>query len=158
MEKIASFQIDHTRLLPGVYVSRQDTFGETMLTTFDLRFKAPNREPVMDMPVMHTLEHLVATYLRSRAEWGKRVVYVGPMGCRTGMYIIFEGKLSSADVLLLLVETFDWLLSFEGTIPGAAPEDCGNWREHNLDMTKFEAKRYVEILKRAGKENLNYPE
>ncbi|MDR1215199.1 MAG: S-ribosylhomocysteine lyase [Treponema sp.] len=158
MEKIASFQIDHTRLLPGVYVSRQDAFGETILTTFDLRFKAPNREPVIDMPVMHTLEHLVATYLRSQAEWGKRVVYVGPMGCRTGMYIIFEGKFSSADVLPLLIETFDWILDFEGAIPGAAPEDCGNWREHNLDMTKFEAKRYVKILKQAGKENLNYPE
>ncbi|MDR0411753.1 MAG: S-ribosylhomocysteine lyase [Treponema sp.] len=158
MEKIASFQIDHTCLLPGVYVSRQDTFGEITLTTFDLRFKAPNREPVMDMPVMHTLEHLVATYLRSHAEWGKRVVYVGPMGCRTGMYIIFEGKLSSVDVLPLMVEMFDWILDFEGTIPGAAPEDCGNWREHNLDMTKFEAGRYVETLKHASKENLNYPE
>ncbi|MDR0645403.1 MAG: S-ribosylhomocysteine lyase [Treponema sp.] len=157
MEKIASFQIDHTRLVPGVYVSRQDVFGGTTLTTFDLRFKTPNREPVMDVPVMHTLEHLVATYVRSHTEWGKRVVYVGPMGCRTGMYAIFEGNIGSAEILPLLTETFDWILSFEGPVPGAAPEDCGNWREHNLEMTKFEVKRYVETLKHAGKENLNYP-
>lgn len=157
MEKIASFQVDHIRLQPGVYVSRRDEFGGTAVTTFDLRFKAPNREPVMDIPAMHTLEHLGATFLRSHKDWAKRVVYFGPMGCRTGFYVILEGNLTSQDALPLLRELFEWVLAFEGEIPGAKPAECGNYSEQNLNMAKWEAQRYLAILKKPGPENLNYP-
>jgi S-ribosylhomocysteine lyase len=157
MEKIASFQVDHTRLKAGLYVSRIDSFGDVVLTTFDARFKKPNIEPVIDMPALHTLEHLMATYLRNHAQWGSRVVYMGPMGCRTGVYIILEGKLASADVLPLLIDTLRWVANFDGDIPGAVPADCGNWREHNLDIAKYEAARYLAVLEHAGPENLNYP-
>ncbi|MDR0553572.1 MAG: S-ribosylhomocysteine lyase [Treponema sp.] len=158
MEKIASFQIDHLRLKPGIYVSRKDRFGGTILTTFDLRFKEPNQEPVIDMPALHTIEHLGATFLRSHKEWGSRVVYFGPMGCRTGCYLILEGELDSAGILPLIREMLDWIALFEGPIPGAAAAECGNWREQNLDMAHWEARRYAAILKNPGKENLNYPE
>jgi S-ribosylhomocysteine lyase len=157
MEKIASFQVDHLRLKPGVYVSRQDKFGDTVLTTFDLRFKEPNKEPVIDVPALHTLEHLGATFLRSHKGWANRVVYFGPMGCRTGFYLILEGKLSSSDALPLIRELADWIIAFEGAIPGAAPEECGNWKEQNLDMAQWETKRYAAILKNPSPENLNYP-
>jgi S-ribosylhomocysteine lyase len=157
MEKIASFQVDHLRLKPGVYVSRQDRFGDTVLTTFDLRFKEPNKEPVLDQPALHTLEHLAATFLRSHKEWANRTVYFGPMGCRTGFYIIFEGKLESKDILPVLRELFDWVLAFEGAIPGAAPAECGNYLEQNLAVAKWEAKRYAELLKNPAHENLHYP-
>jgi S-ribosylhomocysteine lyase len=158
MEKIASFQMDHLRLKPGVYVSRTDRFRDTTLTTFDLRFKQPNREPVMDQPVLHTIEHLGATFLRSHKVWGPKVVYLGPMGCRTGFYLIFEGELKPEDILPPLREMLDWIEKFEGPIPGAAAADCGNWREHNLDMAKWEARLYAAVLRNPGKENLNYPE
>ncbi|MDR2552050.1 MAG: S-ribosylhomocysteine lyase [Treponema sp.] len=158
MEKIASFQIDHLRLKPGLYVSRRDRFGDTMLTTFDLRFKAPNREPVMDMPALHTIEHLGATFLRSHGEWGKRIVYFGPMGCRTGCYLVLEGDLDSPAALPLIREMLDWIGSFDGPIPGAAPAECGNWQEQNLGMAKWEAARYAAVLKNPGRENLNYPD
>jgi S-ribosylhomocysteine lyase len=157
MEKIASFQVDHLRLKPGLYVSRRDKFGGTALTTFDLRFKEPNKEPVIDVPALHTIEHLGATFLRSHKDWASRTVYFGPMGCRTGCYAIFEGDLSSEDLLPLVREMLDWILAFEGPIPGAAASECGNWREQNLDMAKWEARRYAEVLKNAGRENLNYP-
>jgi S-ribosylhomocysteine lyase len=157
MEKIASFQVDHLRLKPGVYVSRKDRFGETVLTTFDLRFKQPNQEPVIDMPALHTLEHLGATFLRSHKEWGSRMVYFGPMGCRTGFYLILEGDRDSPGVLPLLRELLDWIAAFEGPIPGAAAAECGNWQEQNLNMAKWEAARYAALLKNPGKENLNYP-
>lgn len=157
MEKIASFQIDHLRLKPGLYVSRKDRFGETALTTLDLRFKEPNKEPVMDMPALHTIEHLGATFLRSHEEWGKRIVYFGPMGCRTGFYVILEGDISSSDALPLIQEMLVFMQSFEGAIPGASPAECGNWREQNLEMAKWEAGRYASVLKKASKENLNYP-
>ncbi|MDR2518193.1 MAG: S-ribosylhomocysteine lyase, partial [Spirochaetaceae bacterium] len=117
MEKIASFQIDHLRLKPGVYVSRKDRFGGTVLTTFDLRFKEPNKEPVIDMPALHTLEHLGATFLRSHKEWGKQIVYFGPMGCRTGFYLIAEGDLCSEDILAVLREMLRWIQGFAGAIP-----------------------------------------
>jgi S-ribosylhomocysteine lyase len=146
------------RLLPGVYVSRHVKFDSTWITTFDLRFKAPNREPVMDMPVMHTLEHLCATFLRNDPKWSKKIVYFGPMGCRTGCYWLVEGKHESEDVLPVLKDMLDWIAAFEGDIPGAAPADCGNWREHNLDMAKYEAKKYAGVLKNAGPENLKYPQ
>jgi S-ribosylhomocysteine lyase len=157
MEKIASFQIDHLKLNPGLYVSRKDRFGGATLTTFDLRFKQPNSEPVIDMPALHTIEHLGATFLRSHKEWAGQVVYFGPMGCRTGCYMILEGDLSSADVLPLVREMLDWIAAFEGPIPGAAPAECGNWQEQNLDMARWEAKRYAGVLKNPAKENLNYP-
>ncbi|WP_010257819.1 S-ribosylhomocysteine lyase [Treponema primitia] len=157
MEKIASFQIDHIRLLPGLYVSRQDKFGDTILTTFDMRFKQPNKEPVIDMPALHTIEHLGATFLRSHKDWANKTVYFGPMGCRTGFYVILEGKRSSTEVLPLIIELMDWIQAFEGDIPGAAPGECGNYSEQNLNMAKWEAARYGALLKKAGKENLNYP-
>ena len=157
MEKIASFQVDHLRLKPGVFVSRKDRFGVLVLTTFDLRFKEPNKEPVMDMPALHTIEHLGATFLRSHKEWGNRVVYFGPMGCRTGFYLILEGDRSSQEILPLLGEMTDWILKFEGAIPGAAPAECGNWQEQNLDMAQWEVRRYAEMLQHPATDNLNYP-
>ncbi|GHV70456.1 S-ribosylhomocysteine lyase [Spirochaetia bacterium] len=158
MEKIASFQVDHLRLKPGVFVSRKDRFGETVLTTFDLRFREPNKEPVIDQPALHTIEHLGATFLRSHKTWANRVVYFGPMGCRTGFYVILEGDHSSADVLPLLREMLDWMIAFSGPIPGAAAAECGNWQEQNLNMAQWEARRYAKILENPAKENLNYPE
>jgi len=157
MKKISSFQVDHLRLKPGVFVSRQDKFGKTVLTTFDLRFKEPNKEPVIDQPALHTIEHLGATFLRSHKEWGPKTVYFGPMGCRTGFYVIFEGEYKSEDVLPLLKEMFEWVNKFEGEIPGASPAECGNWQEQNLDMAKWECKRYAAILKKPAGENLEYP-
>ena len=157
MEKIASFQIDHLKLKPGLYVSRQDRFGDTVITTFDMRFKEPNKEPVMDNPALHTIEHLGATFLRSHKEWAGRTVYFGPMGCRTGFYVIFEGKLSSEEALPIIREMIEFVTAFEGSIPGASPAECGNWSEQNLNMAKWEAARYLEILKNPGRENLNYP-
>jgi S-ribosylhomocysteine lyase len=158
MEKIASFQIDHLRLKPGLYVSRKDRFGQTILTTFDLRLKEPNKEPVIDMPALHTIEHLGATFLRSHREWADRTVYFGPMGCRTGFYVILEGDRTSPEVLPLIREMLDWITAFEGPIPGAAAAECGNWQEQNLDMAKWEARRYAEVLKAPGADRLNYPQ
>ncbi|MDR1867977.1 MAG: S-ribosylhomocysteine lyase [Treponema sp.] len=157
MEKIASFTVDHIRLSRGVFVSRIDRFGDTVLTTFDLRFKEPNREPVIDMPVMHTFEHLGATFLRSHTVWGHSIVYFGPMGCRTGFYLIVAGAYKSVDILPLIQEMLEWIIHFEGDIPGAAPSDCGNWREHNLEMTRYEAVRYQEVLQKPAEHNLRYP-
>jgi S-ribosylhomocysteine lyase len=158
MEKIASFTIDHLRLVSGLFVSRRDQFGSTIITTFDLRFKTPNKEPVMDMPALHTIEHLGATFLRSHKEWAKRVVYFGPMGCRTGFYLIMEGDLTSGDVLPLVREMLGFMEQFSGAIPGAIAIECGNWQEQNLDMAKWEAARYNAVLKNAQHENLHYPE
>lgn len=158
MEKIASFRIDHIRLARGVFVSRRDQFGPTVLTTFDLRLKEPNREPVIDVPALHTLEHLGATFLRSHPVWGKRTVYFGPMGCRTGLYVVFEGSMTSADALPIVREMFDWMASYAGEIPGASAAECGNWRDQNLDMAKWEAERYLQVLRAPKSENLNYPE
>ncbi|MDR2194543.1 MAG: S-ribosylhomocysteine lyase [Treponema sp.] len=157
MEKIASFQVDHLRLKPGVYVSRRDRFGDAVLTTFDLRFKEPNKEPVIDLGALHTLEHLGATFLRSHAEWAARTAYFGPMGCRTGFYVIFEGTLESTDILPVLREMFDWILAFEGAIPGASPAECGNYLEQNLPMAQWEAARYAALLKKPAYENVHYP-
>ena len=157
MEKIASFQIDHERLLPGLYVSRKDKFGGTTITTFDMRFKAPNKEPVIDVPALHTLEHLCATFLRSHATWADKTVYFGPMGCRTGCYVIFEGDRTSEEVRPLIVEMMDWIGAFQSDIPGAHPAECGNYLEQNLNMAKWEAARYGALLKKAAPENLRYP-
>ena len=153
-----SFQINHTTLLPGIYVSRKDIFDDTVITTFDLRFKKPNREPVMDMPVMHSFEHLGAIYLRTNEEWASRTIYFGPMGCRTGFYVIFEGDLSPQDILPLMKKMLDWILAYEGDVIGAKPKECGNWREHNLEMAQFETRLWAEVLKNAGPQNFVYPE
>ncbi len=145
MEKIASFTVDHTRLLPGLYLSRTDKNGGTAVSTFDLRFVAPNREPVIDMPALHTIEHLGATFLRNSAR-KEEVVYFGPMGCRTGFYLLMFGELSAQSVLPLVADMCDFILSFEGEIPGARPEECGNWREQNLETAKFYVKKYLGEL------------
>lgn len=157
MEKIASFQVDHLRLKPGVYVSRKDKFDSVVITTFDLRFKEPNKEPVLDQPALHTIEHLCATFLRSHKDWSRKVVYFGPMGCRTGFYIIMEGDLQSADILPLLLEMYEWIDTFEGEIPGATAAECGNWREQNIDMAKLECFKYAALLRKATRENFEYP-
>jgi S-ribosylhomocysteine lyase len=157
MERIASFGMDHERLLPGLYVSRKDHFGDVCITTFDMRMKMPNREPVIDQPVMHTFEHLAATYMRNDPTWGPKMVYFGPMGCRTGSYFILAGDLEAHDVLKLVIDTLEWILKFEGEIPGAKPGECGNYLEHNLAMTKYESAKYLEVLKNATEANFTYP-
>lgn len=157
MEKIASFQVDHLRLKPGVYVSRKDKYDNVVITTFDLRLKEPNKEPVIDQPALHTIEHLCATFLRSHKDWSPKVIYFGPMGCRTGFYVILEGDYKSADILPLLVEMAEWIEKFEGAIPGASAVECGNWQDQNLDMAKWEWRRYASILKNPSKGNLEYP-
>jgi len=157
MEKIASFTIDHLKLKPGLYVSRKDKYNDTVITTFDLRYKEPNKEPVMDQPALHTIEHLGATFLRSHNEWQNKIVYFGPMGCRTGFYLILEGDYNSKDILPLLLEMYKWIEQFQGDIPGASAVECGNWREQNIDMAKWECRRYAAVLQNAGKENLEYP-
>jgi S-ribosylhomocysteine lyase len=157
MEKITSFQVDHLRLKPGVFVSRKDKYGDVVITTFDLRFKEPNKEPVLDQPALHTIEHLCATFLRSNKEWCVKIVYFGPMGCRTGFYVILEGDYNSKDVLPLLREMFEWIEKFDGQIPGASAAECGNWREQNIEMAKWESNKYAGILRSPKKENLEYP-
>ncbi len=157
MEKIASFTVDHIRMKRGIFVSRKDRFGETILTTFDIRMKEPNREPVLDVPAAHTIEHLGATFLRSHPQWGSRVVYFGPMGCRTGFYVILEGNLSSLDVLSLITDMYRWISTYIDEIPGATAGECGNWRDHNLDMARWEALRFLDVLKKPLPENLEYP-
>lgn len=159
MEKIASFTIDHTTLLRGIYVSRKDHVGDQTITTFDIRMKEPNRMPVMNTAEMHTLEHLVATYLRNDKEWADKIIYVGPMGCRTGMYILFAGDYESRDVAGVITKSFEFIRDFEGEIPGAAPGDCGNYLDHNLEMTKYVSREYLdEVLYQLKEENLVYPE
>ncbi len=158
MEKIASFKIDHERLKRGIYVSRSDRVGAETLTTFDLRMTEPNREPVMNTAEIHALEHLGATYLRNREEWKERVIYFGPMGCRTGFYLIMAGEMTSRDILPLMCEMFAFVKDFEGEVPGADSVSCGNCLDINLPMAKHLAKKYLEeVLLTAREENLNYP-
>ena len=145
MEKIASFQVNHLNLLPGLYTSRIDRSGGTAVTTFDLRMTAPNREPVLDQPALHTIEHLGATFLRNSARKDE-VVYFGPMGCRTGFYLLLFGEHTPEDVFPLVLEMCDFILAFEGDIPGAKPEECGNFSEQNLSMAKYYIARYREAL------------
>ena len=153
MEKISSFRVDHDRLLPGLYVSRRDEKNGTVITTFDMRMTAPNREPVVDMPALHTIEHLGATYLRN-SERKNDIVYFGPMGCRTGCYIVMFGDLIPEDVLPLVTDMCDFILAFEGEIPGARPEQCGNYSEQNLNMAKYYISRYKDKL--LGERNFVY--
>ena len=155
MDRIASFTINHLDLMPGLYVSRRDAKGDCVTITFDLRITAPNREPVVDTPALHTIEHLAATYLRN-SEKKDDVIYFGPMGCRTGCYLVMFGNLDSEDVLDLVLEMCDFIIGFEGEIPGAAPEQCGNYQEQNLDMAKYYIKKYKDAL--VNDRHLVYPE
>ena len=158
MEKIASFTIDHIRLLIGLYVSRVDMAGDTAITTFDIRMTRPNAEPVMDTAAIHAIEHLGATFLRNDPAWKDRVLYFGPMGCRTGFYLLLSGKLSSAEILPLIRDAFRFIAGFEGEIPGASARDCGNFLDMNLPMARYHAQKYIrEVLENPVPERLNYP-
>ena len=159
MEKIPSFTIDHNRLKRGIYVSRQDNVGNEIVTTFDIRMKEPNREPVLQPEAIHTIEHLAATYLRNDPEWKNSIIYWGPMGCLTGNYLLMKGNLKSADIVELMRRTFRFIADYEGEIPGAAPKDCGNYLLHNLPLARLEARKFVEeVLDKITKENLIYPQ
>ena len=144
METIASFTVDHMRLLPGVYVSRKDSTGHDIVTTFDIRMTRPNDEPVMNTAEIHTIEHLGATFLRNHKTMGEKIVYFGPMGCRTGFYLILAGDYESDDIIPLVREMFEFIRTFEGDVPGAAPNECGNYLDMNLPMAKFLADKYLE--------------
>ena len=144
MEKIASFLVNHLVLEPGIYVSRKDRFRDTVITTFDIRLTAPNKEPVMNTAEVHTIEHLGATYLRNEENWKDRVVYFGPMGCRTGFYVLLEGDLESRDIVSLMKDMFVFIRDFEGEIPGAAARDCGNYLDQNLAMARWHAERFLK--------------
>lgn len=158
MEKITSFTIDHIRLVPGVYVSRKDQFNGTTITTFDLRMTSPNDEPVMNTAEVHTIEHLGATFLRNHTEYKDRMIYFGPMGCRTGFYLLLAGDYQSSDILPLMQEMFSFIASYEGEIPGASARDCGNWLDMNLPMAKYLAAKYLtEVLTDIQDDQLNYP-
>ena len=146
MEKIASFTIDHIKLQPGVYVSRKDKVGDSTVTTFDLRMTSPNEEPVMNTAEMHTIEHLGATFLRNHKDFGDKTVYFGPMGCRTGFYLLLAGDYESKDILPLVVEMYEFVRDFEGEVPGASPKDCGNYLDMNLGMAKYLAAKYLKVL------------
>ena len=159
MEKIASFTIDHIKLKPGVYVSRKDHVGSETITTFDLRMTSPNDEPVMNTAEVHTLEHLGATYLRNHPEYKDRVIYFGPMGCRTGFYLLLAGDYGSADIVPLMKEMFTFIAGYEGEIPGASARDCGNYLDMNLPMANYLAKKFLaEVLTDIQDSQLYYPE
>lgn len=160
MEKIASFTINHTKLLRGIYVSRKDKIaGGGIVTTFDIRMKRPNREPAISQPALHTIEHLAATFLRNNPEWSDKIVYWGPMGCCTGNYFLVQGDLQPQDILPLMTDTFKFISEYDGEIPGATANDCGNYMLHNLPMAKWEAKKYlVEVLENMTETNMHYPE
>lgn len=158
MEKIASFTVDHLRLLPGIYVSRKDTLESDVITTFDLRMTRPNFEPVMNTAEIHAIEHLGATYLRNHKEFGQKTIYFGPMGCRTGFYLLLKGDYESKDIVELMIELYKFIKDYEGEIPGQSPKDCGNYLDMNLGMAKYLADKYLEVLFNIGEENLIYPE
>lgn len=158
MKKIPSFTIDHNQLLPGIYVSRKDNVGNDVVTTFDIRMKAPNREPALHPGALHTIEHLAATYLRNNEEWQDRIVYWGPMGCLTGNYLLMKGDMKSEEIVKLMIDTFEFVANYDGVVPGTEPQDCGNYLLHNLPMARYEAKQYLKVLKNIKPENLNYPE
>ena len=158
MDKIPSFTIDHNKLLRGIYVSRVDVFNGVTITTFDIRMKEPNRQPVLGQTGLHTIEHLAATYLRNNDEWKDKIVYWGPMGCRTGNYLIIAGEYKSSDIVELIKNTFEFVRDFDGEIPGLAPKDCGDWTCHDLEDAKREAAIYInEVLSNIKEENLVYP-
>lgn len=159
MEKITSFTIDHIKLVPGFYVSRKDLAGNTTVTTFDIRVTNPNEEPVMNTAEIHTIEHLAATFLRNHANWKEKVLYFGPMGCRTGFYLLLTGDYDSKDILPLMKEMFQFISDYEGEVPGASAKDCGNYLDMNLPMAKWTARRYLtNVLENITKQQLIYPE
>ena len=161
MERIASFSVDHLLLEPGVYVSRIDRDPATgaAVTTFDLRLTTPNKEPVMNTAEMHTIEHLAATFLRNHKDYGSKTVYFGPMGCRTGFYLLLTGDYESRDIVPLMIEMWEFIRDFEGDVPGASARDCGNYLDMNLPMAKYLAKRYLEnVLYDIKEDRLVYPE
>ena len=158
MELIPSFSVDHTRIIHGIYESRVETLGEALVTTFDVRLKQPNAEPAIAPAAMHTMEHVIATYLRNDPVWKDQLIYWGPMGCLTGFYIIVKGRPAAADMYPVLLDAFCYMSDYEGAVPGATPENCGNYLMHDLPMAKWEAKRYVEYLINADKNRIfTYP-
>ncbi len=159
MKTIASFTVDHLRLLPGVYVSRKDSIGNETVTTFDIRMTRPNYEPVMNTAEVHTIEHLGATFLRNHAQYGEKTVYFGAMGCRTGFYLLLAGEYTSEDIVPLLKEMFSFIANFHGEVPGAAAVACGNYLDMNLPMARFLATKYLdEVLDKITPDRLNYPQ
>jgi S-ribosylhomocysteine lyase len=159
MEKIASFTINHIKLQPGVYVSRKDKVGAETITTFDLRMTSPNEEPVMNTAEVHTMEHLGATFLRNHKDYKDKVIYFGPMGCRTGFYMLLAGDLESRDVVPLVTEMYEFMRDFEGDVPGASAMDCGNYLDMNLNMAKLLAKNYLDkVLYGIKEDRLVYPQ
>ena len=157
MEKITSFTIDHIKLQPGLYVSRKDKVGAETVTTFDLRLTSPNEEPVMNTAEMHTIEHLAATYLRNEPVWKEKVLYFGPMGCRTGFYLLLAGDYTSQDVLELVKACFQFIADFRGEVPGASAKDCGNYLDMNLPMANFWGAKYAALLGNITPDRLVYP-
>ena len=157
MEKITSFTIDHIKLQPGLYVSRKDKVGTETVTTFDLRLTKPNEEPVLNTAEVHTIEHLAATYLRNDAQWKEKVLYFGPMGCRTGFYLLLAGDLSSDAILPLVTGCFKFIAEYEGEIPGATAKDCGNYKDMDLRAAKAWAERYYALLRTIDEDRLVYP-
>lgn len=157
MEKITSFTIDHLRLLPGLYVSRKDQAGTQMVTTFDLRLTRPNQEPVMNTAEVHTIEHLAATYLRNEPNWKDKVLYFGPMGCRTGFYLLITGDYTSEQILPLVLDCFRFIRDYRGEVPGASARDCGNYLDMNLPMANYWGARYCALLENITPEHLRYP-
>lgn len=159
MKPIASFTINHMTLLPGIYVSRKDKVGEETITTFDIRMTRPNYEPVMNTAELHTIEHLAATFLRNHPEFGSKVIYFGPMGCRTGCYLLLSGDYESKDIVPLMTELFTFIRDFKGDVPGASSVSCGNYLDMNLPMANYLADRFLnEVLQNITPERLNYPE
>ena len=158
LNKIPSFTVDHIKLEPGIYISRIDEVGGDYVTTFDIRLKKPNAEPVINIAELHTIEHLGATFLRNDEEWKDKVVYFGPMGCRTGGYLLLKGRLEPKDILDLIKRLWKFISTFEGEIPGAAAKDCGNYLDQNLPMARYEAKKYLEKMEKFTESNLAYPE
>ena len=158
MEKIASFTIDHIKLQPGVYVSRTDKIGNEVITTFDLRMTSPNEEPVMNTAEVHTIEHLGATFLRNHPEYKDKTIYFGPMGCRTGFYLLLAGDYESKEIVPLVLDCFRFIRDYRGQVPGACAKDCGNYLDMNLPMANYWGRRYAELLEQIDETRLVYPE
>ena len=158
MKKITSFTIDHLKLEPGFYVSRKDRIGAETVTTFDLRLTKPNGEPVMNTAEVHTMEHLAATYLRNDPQWGEKVIYFGPMGCRTGFYLLLAGDLEPQDALELVKGCFRFIRDYQGDVPGASAKDCGNYQDMNLLMAKYWGARYTQLLEHIDETHMVYPQ
>ena len=159
MEKIKSFQINLLLLNPGIYVSRKDKAGDAVFTTFDIRMTKPNFEPVMNTAEIHTIEHLAATYLRNHEDYKDKVIYFGPMGCRTGFYLILAGDYKSEDIVDLMISMFEFIRHYHDQIPGANPRECGNYQDMNLNMANYLAEKFLkEVLYNIGEDRLNYPE